>query len=147
MERFNGSFPTNQNYVHEIENGAEIDRMDDEDGDLQSYLLFQHLNPPIVAEPQHLQVFNGADPNDSAYYMNGGHQSYHIHEEPEVVCIDEEEDQKPEIKKEIVPENEQLQDISIDKEFKEDNEGRVNLSAEYIKCKFRVPIFCISFSS
>lgn len=135
MERFNGSFPTaNNNYVHEIENGAELDNMhDEEDGDLHNYLLFQHLNPPQIVADTHSQVFNGSDPspNDSSYYMNG-HNNY---DEQEVVFVDEDEDQKPEIKKEIVPENEQLQDISIDQEFKEDDEGRVHLSSEYIKCE------------
>lgn len=137
MERFNGSYSSNNNYVHEIENGAVIDALHDEDGDLQNYLLYQHLNPhpPIVAEPQHLQVYNGADANDSAYYMNG-HQSFNSHEEPEVVYVEEDVDQKPEIKQELIAENEQLQDISIDKDFKEDDDGRVNLSAEYIKCEF-----------
>lgn len=128
--------------MHEIENGADMDAHD-EDSDLQNYLLFQHLNshPAIVAD-QHLQVFNGADPNDSSYYMNG-HQSYPSQEE--ALFVEEDEDRKPEIKQEIIAENEQLQDISLDKDFKEDDEGRVSLSVEYIKCEYFCSFIIITF--
>lgn len=132
MDRFNASYSSENHFSHELENGVDLDRMHQEETDLHSYLVMQHMNtPPDIDSHSHIDPSLIDDPNGSSYYMNGN--SYIQEENDEVIYV-EEEDRKPEIKKEIIPENEILEDISIDEAFKESDEGRVHLTSEYIKC-------------